>query len=575
MGWWHRRRSNESRETPAGFPPNQMTSAPDNAPRNRPPAESARTLINELLAEQQRLTAVERFSRLHETNGLPAQARYYRDLIPQTKPQPGQQYAFEVDLDRCSGCKACVTACHSLNGLEETETWRSVGLLISDDWRAPQQQTITTACHHCVEPGCLEGCPVLAYDKDPVTGIVRHLDDQCIGCQYCVMKCPYEVPQYSKRLGIVRKCDMCANRLAVGEAPACVQACPHEAIKITLVETAAVRERYRATQDCGEIKEKERARNNHSANPFLPASPSPQITLPTTRYKSTRPLPSTLFAGDHAHVAPATSHLPLVFMLVLTQLAVGVSLATLFASLSQWLAVTAAIVSAVALGIASLHLGKPLKAWRAFLGWRTSWFSREVIAFGAYVPLAMLTAVTFFVAPLTSLQKPLMLLTVATGLVGVACSAMIYVDTRREFWCGSQSFGKFFGTTLLLGAATALLVTDSTSSIPVVLLFLATAAKLGLEHRILRRLVDEDTLTLSPLNKTARLLTDELGLASRSRIFCGMLGGLILPLGLVMSEPNRVLAIVVFGLCLVGELLERYLFFTAVAPAKMPGGFVA
>ena len=43
--------------------------------------------------------------------------------------------------------------------------------------------------------GCLNGCPVLAYEKDPVTGIVRHLDDQCIGCQYCMLKCPYDVPQ--------------------------------------------------------------------------------------------------------------------------------------------------------------------------------------------------------------------------------------------------------------------------------------------------------------------------------------------------------------------------------------------
>ena len=106
---------------------------------HRPPNSNdhdQRTLIDDLLAEQQKLTAVDRFSRLHETNGLPAQAKYYRDLIPLTKPQPGQQYAFEVDLDKCSGCKACVTACHSLNGLDETETWRSVGLLINDDWRA-------------------------------------------------------------------------------------------------------------------------------------------------------------------------------------------------------------------------------------------------------------------------------------------------------------------------------------------------------------------------------------------------------------------------------------------------------
>src|SRR5690606_34885961 len=60
---------------------------------------------------------------------------------------------------------------------------------------APVLQHVTTACHHCVEPGCLHGCPVLAYEKDPVTGIVRHLDDQCIGCTYCVLMCPYEVPQ--------------------------------------------------------------------------------------------------------------------------------------------------------------------------------------------------------------------------------------------------------------------------------------------------------------------------------------------------------------------------------------------
>src|SRR6185436_2402182 len=109
----------------------------------------------------------------------------------------------------------------------------------------PVQQTITTACHHCVEPGCLEGCPVLAYDKDPITGIVRHLDDQCIGCSYCILKCPYDVPKYSEHRGIVRKCDLCHDRLAVGEAPACAQACPGEAIRVVLVETEAVRQQHR------------------------------------------------------------------------------------------------------------------------------------------------------------------------------------------------------------------------------------------------------------------------------------------------------------------------------------------
>ena len=523
-----------------------------------------RTLIDDLLAEQQKLTAVERFSRQHDANQLPAQAKYYRDLIPLTKPQPGQQYAFEVDLDKCSGCKACVTACHSLNGLDEAETWRSVGLLFNDDWRAPQQQHVTTACHHCVDPGCLEGCPVLAYDKDPVTGIVRHLDDQCIGCQYCVMKCPYEVPQYSAKRGIVRKCDMCANRLAVGEAPACVQACPNEAIKITVVDTSAIKNNFRLISP-----------TPVTGNSFLPSSPAPQITLPTTRYKSTKPLPPSLLAADHARVTPAHSHLPLVFMLVLTQLAVGASVAAAFSDAGKLLSLVAAGVSAGALGIASLHLGKPLKAWRAFLGWRKSWFSREVIVFGGYVPLAMTTAASFWFAPLASFQKLFLLATAATGLLGVVCSAMIYVDTQREFWRASQCFGKFFGTTLLLGAATVLATTNAVSWPLIAVLLITTAVKLAFENRIFHQLVDLDTLTLTSLNKTARLMTDELGLAARGRVACGILGGLILPLLFAMNPTGAGWATGALSLCVMGELLERYLFFTAVAPAKMPGGFAA
>ncbi|HKB90561.1 MAG TPA: 4Fe-4S dicluster domain-containing protein, partial [Opitutaceae bacterium] len=170
--------------------------------------DSNRTFIDELLAEQKRLdTPVVRFADLHD-RAEPSLAPVYRDLIPLTKPQPGEQYAFQVDLDACTGCKACVTACHALNGLDENEAWRDVGLLHSDQAQHPFTQVVTSACHHCVDPACLNGCPVLAYEKDPVTGIVRHLDDQCIGCSYCVLKCPYDVPKYNERLGIVRKCDM-------------------------------------------------------------------------------------------------------------------------------------------------------------------------------------------------------------------------------------------------------------------------------------------------------------------------------------------------------------------------------
>ncbi len=545
-----------------------------------PPApDENRTLVDELLAEQQSLTAVERFAQAHERGDFSEREKNYRRLLPATTPAPGQQYAFEVDLDKCSGCKACVTACHSLNGLDEGETWRSVGLLFSDDWRAPQQQTVTTACHHCVEPGCLEGCPVLAYDKDPVTGIVRHLDDQCIGCQYCVMKCPYEVPQYSAKRGIVRKCDMCANRLAVGEAPACAQACPNEAIRITLVETHVMKLNFRTQIPAGNAAAME--------NKFLPSSPFPRITLPTTRYKSAKPLPAHLLGGDHALVTRSHAHLPLVFMLVLSQLAVGLSMAAVFLEPTKWLSLITATVGALAINIASWHLGKPLKAWRAFLGWRKSWFSREVIVFGGFIPLAATSAAAHWFAPLAPFQKPLALATAATGLLGVFCSAMIYADTHREFWRASQCLGKFFGTTVLRGSAatmaicaSAMRLSNSQAAGLVAVMGVAIVFKLGLEQRIFRELVDADSLTLTSLNKTARLLADQLGFAARVRVACGVIGGLLLPLFLLLNRANgfdsgRLLAPAALALCLAGELLERYLFFTAVAPVKMPGGVAA
>src|SRR5204863_9647202 len=100
--------------------------------------------------------------------------------------------------------------------LEEGGAWRVASLVdgLRVDNALAFQQTVTSACHHCVDPACLSGCPVDAYEKDPVTGIVKHLDDQCIGCSYCTLTCPYEVPSFNHRLGIVRKCDMCSDRLA-------------------------------------------------------------------------------------------------------------------------------------------------------------------------------------------------------------------------------------------------------------------------------------------------------------------------------------------------------------------------
>src|SRR6516165_4393551 len=362
-----------------------------------PPNGEGHTLIDDLLGEQQLLTPVARFSLKQELGSLPAQAKYYRDLLPFTLPGAGQQYAFAVDLDACTGCKACVTACHSLNGLDEGETWRDVGTLFGGTGAEPIQQTVTTACHHCLDPACMNGCPVNAYDKDPVTGIVRHLDDQCIGCQYCILKCPYDVPKYSKKRGIVRKCDMCSSRLAVGEAPACVQACPNEAIRITIVNIEQI------------------AAERRQKNSFLPTAPESDYTLPTTQYFTAKNLPANLWPADFYKIKPEHSHLPLVVMLVLTQLSVGafsfaIGLrlffpAQLVRTVTPFHSVVALLLGLVALGASTMHLGRPLYAWRAFVGLKTSWLSREIIIFGLFARVSVIYAVLFWLPDVSRLTS--------------------------------------------------------------------------------------------------------------------------------------------------------------------------
>src|SRR5688572_18592755 len=392
-----------------------------------------RTLLDQVIADQGQLTAVGAFAQAHDLGEIKTQ--HYRDLIPLSLPKAGQQFAFEVDLDRCSGCKACVAACHSLNGLDEHESWREVGTLISNDWRRPFRQTVTTACHHCVDPGCLNGCPVLAYEKDPITGIVRHLDDQCIGCQYCVMMCPYEVPKYSEARGIVRKCDMCSQRLVAGEAPACVQACPTEAIRISIVESSSLVVDFREA---------------FTQNTFLPSSPDPAITVPTTKFVSRELLPADL-ASDTSTLREQPAHWPLVWMLVLTQLGVGASIAALFSPSRGALMIVASGVTVLGLGASVAHLGQPLKAWRSFLGLRKSWLSREILAFGIFAALLGFVAWRVAAEPASSVTTALLVGPAMVGVVAILCSAFVYRATRRVFWRGALI--TFFLTAALLGTA--------------------------------------------------------------------------------------------------------------------------
>jgi formate dehydrogenase iron-sulfur subunit len=549
--------------------------APEKEPKRRLPVLSVAALLD----AQQTLTAVERFSQRHDEQATPVHAKYYRDLIPLTNPKPGEQYAFEVDLDRCTGCKACVTACHSQNGLDEDEVWRTVGLLHGGRADAPAQQTVTTSCHHCVEPACMLGCPTQAYEKDPVTGIVKHLDDQCFGCQYCTLMCPYDAPKYNKSRGIVRKCDMCSSRLSHGEAPACVEACPNGAIAIRIVDRPSIIEASEARH-------------------FLPGAPTPEDTLPSTRYKTQKPLPSNMLPADFYTTRPEHSHPPLVVMLTLTQLSVGAFTLGLVAErLAQGPlgsplaeALFACTLAFLALGASVFHLGRPLLAWRAVLGLRTSWLSREALAFGLFAKLGVLYAASI-AAPLlpafpgkellVGLASPLHRGAALVGLAGVFCSVMVYVATKREQWSAAHTGLKFFGSTVLLGGASVVVVSvftlpagafPGTASI-MWLVFGAAVIKLCFEGQ---ELSNARNLRQSALKRMAIVMLGELRQTTALRFALLLAGGLLLPLLIATSHFDaaalRPAALATWLLLVAGELTERYLFFRAAPASRMPGG---
>ena len=545
-------------------------------------------LVEQLLAEQQELTAVEEFSKLHDSGEVagPAQARYYQKLLPATPPAPGQQFAFEVDLDQCSGCKACVVACHTMNGLEDDESWRRVGTVtIGQSSGTPRVQHVTTACHHCEDPGCLNGCPVKAYDKDPVTGIVRHLDDQCIGCKYCTMMCPYEVPTYSERLGIVRKCDMCHQRLSVGEAPACVQSCPNEAIKIKIVDQGTV----------------------HSPSDSLAAgAPCSTITRPSTDYQSKQPDEfAAAIPQDHEVDHVAESHWPLAVMLVATQISVGLILTERIAATiailtgaeypllaTQISATLALIVAGVGMGIAPLHLGQPLRAWRVFLGLRTSWLSREAVVLGKYTG-ALSTAVGLLWLPVVTEYVPQWITdlipswaakaalggAILLGIPGLISSAMIYVATKRQVWRLDRTFKRFLGSGLAAGASMAapcLMISGSPTMTTILitgLAILSIAAKLAWEWKTHLGPSSPDE---NPYDARSRaLVAGPLARTKTIRIQTALfgLGALVVACASLGFMPTFAAFVAIVGALAItgGELAERLLYFQSVVYDRMPG----
>ena len=146
-----------------------------------------------------------------------------------------------VDTTRCIGCRSCEFACASANGLPEpaAETVPSPERDTSTtEWTVVRgyqvgERTVTVKrqCLHCLQPACASACLTKAMTRTP-DGPVTWRSGKCMGCRYCMVACPFDVPKFEYHSAVprIQKCQLCAARVAAGEQPACVAACPAQAL---------------------------------------------------------------------------------------------------------------------------------------------------------------------------------------------------------------------------------------------------------------------------------------------------------------------------------------------------------
>jgi formate dehydrogenase iron-sulfur subunit len=471
--------------------------------------------------------------------------------IPDRTPSPGEQYRFHFDMVQCIGCKCCVVACNEQNGNPADINWRRVGEIEGGWYPDTYRHYLSMGCNHCLEPSCLIGCPVEAYTKDAVTGIVQHSAEACIGCQYCTWNCSYGVPQYNPERGVVGKCDMCYGRLTDGREPACVGACPEGAIRIEIVTTEDWKREYSSAD--------------------APGLPSADDSISTTRITLPERLPPDIRKADYWRVRPEEPHWPLVVMTVLTQLSVG-SFAMIwllqFVSATSHLgtaAVGSLILGGLALASSVAHLGRPIHAYRAVKMWRRSWLSREVLLFGCFSGMAGLYAASLWLG--LPMSRPLGGATLILGAGGITASAFIYLVPARPSWNTKFTIADFFLTAALLGPLFAVAIGAPQGRLLSVIGLGAASAQLLNQTLRFLWLIASDTFELQA---SARLLSTTLANVFLLRGALLLAGGIALPLASVSLPRFAPLM-----LALAGEVLSRYLFYVSVVPKNIAAPYFA
>ena len=203
--------------------------------------------------------------------------------------------AILFDGTLCVGCRQCEAACAERWGLPYDDA-----IAAEEKLSEHKLTAVVTAgdsyyrrmCMHCTQPSCASVCPVKALQKTSL-GPVIYEESRCIGCRYCMVACPFQVPVYewSRRLPRVRKCDMCYERQAAGQPTACAEACPTGATVCGERDELIAEARRRMAESPGQYFDHIYGLEEVGGTSVLVLSPQPVAQLGGNPGLSSEPLP--------------------------------------------------------------------------------------------------------------------------------------------------------------------------------------------------------------------------------------------------------------------------------------------
>jgi Fe-S-cluster-containing dehydrogenase component len=320
---------------------------------------------------------------------------------------------FIFDLNKCVGCEACVVACQIQNHGSQSESWRSISTFNSLQYPALPLFHFSLACNHCDDPSCQIGCPANAFSLDPVHHTVDHDQDLCIGCGYCTWTCPYDAPKYVTAKGTIEKCNLCKERIVGGRKPNCANLCPTGALTFGEIDSREAID-ILGFADVG-------------IGPGIKIVPLRKGTPPAT---SKRPLhtqegvPFAQMKSPKDRKTTLKSEWPLVVFTLLAALLCALFGATVLGKpiLDPTTFIALAIGGMI---VSSIHLGKPLKGWRAIINVRSSWLSREIVAYSLFLGVSGL----YFLDVQTAISGILGLL---AGFATLLSIDLVYASVDRQ-----------------------------------------------------------------------------------------------------------------------------------------------